>query len=601
MIVKVMLPLHWILFVGIFLLFSVALFPQVIPWVSHAYSGDEIRNVECGENVIVAASLPFADQIHIFDNFSGTWKVVNLPQTRNILAEGNLVFAFSDTQLFAFNAETQQEDFISFTGQPLELGGGFPDVSYVCGNNIAMFITDQNMYLFDSDMGSWQVYSYNYPSNYNYGQFWAREDFAAAILFKTGNVHPSNIVYSFITKSFNQIEEGCSGSSLDYFFEMDHGFAGGRYIQGNPTKLVGYSAQTNSFSVRNVGPFLPVGGAGNYQFTEDYCVYTTYYFEDYGTDEILRVFGYDTRRSAWAEDSYIYPKIGSGSSGGHSIGGQISGIVFEPVAYDTLMYAIYNGVGGLFHFYQFPIKYEPGFGKGITGLSGGTVFITSDAKAATGYSLSTHVDSYINHYGYYDHTEIFAGENFATFCAYGTSNRMRIYFYHGPTGVWDSTGIGMKTGTPYSQSGTKYLFCLITDAADRETIFYSSLTKTYHKVSFPGGVIFESGKSDYLAFVNSPTGAYFFDANDGSLSQLPYFLHPIGLTNSAAITFDDVYNIAYGYNAETKTWSQTPISGNLTLPPNIKEYVGLIPVDSRRKFYAYSAKYDFWAEHDVNP
>jgi hypothetical protein len=129
---------------------------------------------------------------------------------------------------------------------------------------------------------------------------------------------------------------------------------------------------------------------------------------------------------------------------------------------------------------------------------------------------------------------------------------------------------------------------------DKETIFYSSLTNTYHKASFPDGVTGQGTTSDYLAFLNKSSGSYFFDANDGSLISLSYPMHIDGLSNSAAVTYDDNTNTGYGYNSSTKTWTQTPITGNLNLPPRIVEFIGIVPVDSRKGYYIYSAKHNYW-------
>jgi hypothetical protein len=594
--------LWWMLFLAILLPANSNALAHESPWVAQSYTGDAYINVECGENVLIAASFPFPDTIYIFDNYSGSWRTVNLPNTLKILAAGDIAFAFSDSILYAYNAELQTEDFIAYTGVPLELSGGPPDVSYACSNTIAMFITDENMYAFDAETGGWQTYSYGFPSDYNYGLFWARDDFAAAILRRTGNAHAKNVVYSTITKTFHHIDEGCSGSSLDYFFEIDHGFAGARWLQGSPTtRLAGYSAFTNEFSILDVDAFVPGSGEGNYRFTDEYTVFATNNTEDMGADYRLHVWGFDTRRNGWTHDTYTYPQMGAGTSGaGQHIGGQLCSAIFQPQATEPLTYGIFDGSSGTSEFLPLRIEDEFGFGNDIHGLCGGTVILASDSDSAWGYNIHTNSGSYINHYGEYNHTETFAGEDFATFCAWGSSDRMMIYFYHGPTNSWTSTDIGMKTGSYYSTAGSKYLFCLRAEDSVRETIFYSSLTNTYEKVAFPGGVIGQLAKSDVLAFANSPTVTYFFDGQDGSLSQLNYPLHVEGITNSAALTYDDNTNIAYGYNAMTQTWTQTAIVGDLTLPPMIEDVVGLIPVDSRRDFYAYSAEYDFWAKLDVN-
>ena len=171
---------------------------------------------------------------------------------------------------------------------------------------------------------------------------------------------------------------------------------------------------------------------------------------------------------------------------------------------------------------------------------------------------------------------------------------MIVHFYNGAYNSWTTTYTGKKTGTVYSNSGGKYLFMLESNASDKETIFYSSITNTYHKANFPDGVTGTGRTSDYLACLNKSNGSYFFDANDGSLTTLSYPMHIEGLSNSAAVTYDDNTNTAYGYNASTKTWTQISITGDSNLPPRIVEYIGIVPVDSRKGYYVYSAKHDYW-------
>ena len=194
------------------LMSPITLFPQVTPWVEQTYEGNDLIDVKCGSDVLIAADIPFTEKVYIFDNYSRNWQVIDLPQTLKTLAVGDVVIAFSDSLLYGFNARLQVSDMIEIDGTILELTGGPPDVSYACSKNLAMLVTDEYLYVFDAEVGNWQSYNYNFPSDYNYGRFWAKEDFVAAVLFKTGSHYPTNLVYSNYTKTFNELENGLSGS-----------------------------------------------------------------------------------------------------------------------------------------------------------------------------------------------------------------------------------------------------------------------------------------------------------------------------------------------------------------------------------------------------
>jgi len=376
---------------------------------------------------------------------------------------------------------------------------------------------------------------------------------------------------------------------------MDHGFASAYWYTGLPTtRFVGYSAFNNHFQTMETSPFSVSGGSSSHENSEKNTVCTIYNLTANGNQRSLIVYGYDTRRAQWDIDNYDYIRTGSSGFGSFTIGGQISAVCIQPEVSEPAIAAIYNGINGSISFVATHVD-PTQWAEGVYGLCGGSTFIIADNDSAWGHDVNNGTLSYINYPFKPEFVEIFAGENFATFSHYHDNDTsMMVHFYNGEFNSWTTTYTGKKTGTVYSNSGGKYLFMLESEAPDRETIFYSSITNTYHKVSFPDGVTGTGRTSDYLACLNKSNGSYFFDANDGSISTLSYPMQIEGLSNSAAVTYDDNTNTGYGYNASTKTWTQTPITGNLSLPPRIVEFIGIVPVDSRKGYYAYSAKHDYW-------
>jgi len=580
---------------NLLVLFSVLIFPlhllsQVTPWVEQIYEGNDLIDIKCGSDVLIAADLPFPDKFYVFDNYSGNWQVNDLSQTLKTLAVGDVVMAFSDSLLYGFNAKLQVSDIIEIEGNILELTGGPPDVSFACSKNLAMLVTDEYLYVFDGEVGNWQSYNYNFPSDYNYGKYWAKEDFIAAVFYKTGSHYPTNVVYSNHTKTFNELENGSSGN-----IDMDHGFASAYWYTGLPvTRFVGYSALSNQFHTMETSPFFVNSASSSQDHSEKNTVYTTYNLTENGNQRSLIFYGYDTRRGQWEVDNFDYIRTGSSGYGSFTIGGQISAVCIQPVILEPVIAAIYNGKTGSISFVATSI-YPTEWAEGVYGLCGGTTFIIADTDTAWGHDVNNGTHSYITYPYKPEFVEIFAGENFAAFSHYHTNDTtMMTHFYNGAFNSWTTAYTGKTMGTVYSNSGGKYLFMLESNAWDKETIFYSSITNTYHKVNFPDGVTGQGTTSDYLAFINKFNGSYFFDANDGSVTTLNYPMHIDGISNSAAVTYDDNTNTGYGYNSSTKTWTQTPLTGNLNLPPRIVEFIGIVPVDSRKGYYVYSAKHNYW-------
>jgi len=418
-----------------FLILPLNLLSQVTPWVEQIYEGNDLIDVKCGSDVLIAADLPFTDQCYIFDNYSGNWQVIDLPQTVKTLAVGDVVLAFSDSLLYGFNARLQISDIIEIEGNILELTGGLPDVSFACSENLAMLVTDEYLYVFDAEVGNWQSYNYNFPPDYNYGRFWAKEDFVAVVLFKTGSHYPTNVVYSYHTKSFNEIENGLSGS-----VNMDHGFANAYWYTGLPvTRFVGYSAMTNQFSTMETSPFNVSEGASSHDHSEKNTVVTVYNLTENGNQRSLIVYGYDTRRAQWDVDSYDYIRTGSNGFGSFTIGGQISAVCIQPVILEPVIAAIYNGKSGSISFVETSV-YPTEWAEGVYGLCGGTTFIIADTDTAWGHDINNGTHSYITYPYKPEFVEIFAGENFATFSHYHTNDTTMItHFYNGVFNSWTTT------------------------------------------------------------------------------------------------------------------------------------------------------------------
>jgi hypothetical protein len=89
----------------------------------------------------------------VYDIGVGDWLAIDLRSIQlfqNVSTEGNVVFAYSDNLLVGYSATTQSWDSITYSGGALT--GGY---HYGCGDNLAYFLTQSYLFVFDADVGTW--------------------------------------------------------------------------------------------------------------------------------------------------------------------------------------------------------------------------------------------------------------------------------------------------------------------------------------------------------------------------------------------------------------------------------------------------------------
>ena len=120
----------------------------------------------------------------VFDISVGSWLTVDLGPDRTFVgveSEGHVAYGFAEDLLFAYSDLTASWDTTAIGGTLLQ--------SEACGGsgNLAYYLTDERLYVFDAAIAEWISYDYTLPSDYTFSWTCARDDYIAVML---GRTHP---------------------------------------------------------------------------------------------------------------------------------------------------------------------------------------------------------------------------------------------------------------------------------------------------------------------------------------------------------------------------------------------------------------------------
>jgi len=234
------------------MILSVDMYAQDGRWVAYSLDGIGSGPIyhDCGDGVIGYAPAN-SQYVLIFDIRTGEWKLVDLGSTQTfdyLETQGNVLLVRSEDLLFGYSSSLGVWDTIHYEGTVyMDLSSQLFQ-SYGCSDSLAFYLTDQQFYVFDGSLGSWQQYDYGYNEDYTGGYFYPKNDCIILVLLKDDFFAGiMNVVYSSHTQTFNKLDDGCSIHQPVY----DHGYAGyhDRAGDGKEFLLIGYSAFDNQFDV----------------------------------------------------------------------------------------------------------------------------------------------------------------------------------------------------------------------------------------------------------------------------------------------------------------------------------------------------------------
>ena len=564
-------------------------------WISQTITGTPDGNAlaGCGETC-AGVTWQTSRYVYFFDINNSQWAQVDLGVQRtfhHLFAKGNVAIAFADSLIIAYSAILSQWDTLSYEGMPLD-----PDFlglarSYGCGENLAYFVTDTHIYIFDAQLGSWQADTYNLPPDYTSGSgnFWSRGDYAGVILPGVSTNRYLNMAYSLPAHDFAQLAEG--GFYDDANWLMTHGFVSTGFNQ----LFAGYSAITNQFSV------ISNGGSGgdassHDQFSEN-TVYAFYYNEVISSHHArLHMLGYDTRLGYWTEDTLGFDPTFIDIGPGHSLacGGQLafaSGTDYTVPSSPSMIYLIYSGQSG-----QWSVQ-TPGMGWGNmlpTAGPGGTVAAASDSLNIWFNSIEQN-QSHLIPISNENPAGSFNGDNFYLVgCTKLQSpDSMETIFYNGTTDSW-------KRETMWNAmwfKGSPQMCLFRTGGTNHEIYFYSSLVDDYVAQDFPADP-YSIANLHVQGNIGATSGTDFFgiyDATNNTVHTENYYIYitipgdEIG--SYAAVFKKDSYTLK-AYSVVTHLWSEFTIAEGFDFYMLFsKEYIGLVRTFGDNKYYAFNGYY----------
>jgi hypothetical protein len=556
-------------------------------WISQtlqaSMSGSNLTNR--GETV-VAYTREYSQYIYFFDINSGQWSEVDLGSSQHyqdMLVTGQTAFAYSDSLLVGYSAIISQWDTVRYEGNLISPDGISVTKGYGCSESLAYFFTDLKVYIFDSELGSWQIYSHSFPGNYTYGWFWASDDYAAGIFHRNYPEKAKNIVYSQHRHSFNELDQGGSYYYPDW--PMNHGYVA-RWSAGVDNLFVGYSSITNKFSMvaPHSGTFITDGYIEYInidQLGEITCMSWSYREYIDPTQWIAHYYGYDTRNGTWMSDSFTYDPLDWGHTSTWNCGGLLTGAfrTFWSTAENT--YLIYNGLTGNLE-YHTPGIHRLGGVYG-TARAGGKVVMAGGINNLWFYNIATGASFTIDG-GDGNWTHYFVAENYCSFSRYqAASDTMTLYFFSGEVDNWSSIQTHKQLSNSYVGTANVYAFNIV--GPNKVVVFYSPKLHLIHKqnTTIPFGSIYIKG---VLAAYSGSNESYLFDANTGSIHHNNFAVDYTGLGDSVCVCREGEYTI-HAYSSITGQWNHTTlpemhygvISGSC---------ISLISTIGYNKFYAFN-------------
>jgi hypothetical protein len=556
------------------------------------------RLADRGDDLLIFTT-NHSDIVYFFDIRVNTWTEVNLgtQQTfQKVLATGNTAFAYSDEFIIAYSSILSQWDTVKYEGTVLDPNGVSTRRGYGCGDKLAYFVTNANIYyVFDSELAEWKEYAFGMvPNASGYNNFWAADIYAGAIIQRNGYDYAKNIAYSLVTHTFADLDQG----GLYYYPDniMHGGYVASWGNAVNEAKYFGYCASTNQFSTITF-PF----GIGVYNFEagidhtsysrlEDIYVYTCGFEVGDTQNRDVTVKSYSTKTGNWYPHQYSYdPRDFSGT--GWEKGGSFSlGYYIDDNNLSTGLWKFYGNTG--IHIGEIPDL----FGGNPLFVCGGRVAVgTGDHNLwfhnfETGYTKNKYFAP--NNDVYY--AKHLGAENYCSvFRVNTTSDTMRVFFFNSNTNNLQSID---TYKLPFSnETATARVYGYVTGGPDNEVIFYSEELDSvilYRASETIQGVL--KAKNYLMGLTISSGNSVILDASTAQTYEKNFSINANGIGNNIMFARSDDMELT-AYSGITKNW--TSIQTDQTLNGSTcGDEVAFGYSLSFAKYWAYSAYDDTFYE-----
>ncbi len=544
----------------------------------------------CGDGIVCFA--PAGSQYFlVFDVQTGEWQTIDLGTVQDFNepeTEGHVAFAYSDELLFGYSDINMAWDTVYYEGTLMDIIDG-----YGYSDNLAFFITEMYLYVFDAETGEWASYDYDLPADYTNMAGWAKSDYVGIVLGRTSPALPANVVYSFHTKGFNQIAEGTGSPSN----KLDHGLARIMYCEDGNYRLVGYSAYDNQFDVIDytVDDEARVGGTSDGSIPVDELTVYMDAFRKAESHQYVEAKHYAnyTRHGEWvqhfihlddAEGNYIgYPKYT----------GRMALDYFVESDDDFPHLIIFDGTNSVFRNPVPPLNWTDSWSSYL----GGNCLLARDNNTAWAYNVAEGTEAQIE---LFEGTSTLtkSGQDYHTFTRWSSeSDSMRTYFYNSRNNSWQYIDVADNHTTSGINSAHYYLHC---GSPDNNAVFYSSSLDQIFMIDMPDDGSVSKKISGNLAWASGQSISYLFNGLTGNTTSFNYHISDYGkLGTNSAILCDNDNDLLYGYNPLTETVVTHTITENPYVVADTG-YVGILTAyyggNGYNKIYAYNALANTWIE-----
>jgi len=557
-------------------------------------SGDRLPNR--GDDVLIFTT-KYSDVVYFFDTNINTWTELNLGSQQtfeDVLGAGKTVFAYSEDYIVGYSSILSQWDTLNYEGNVIDPNGVSTRRGYGCGDLLAYFITDANIfYIFDAELAEWQEYDFGIVTNASgYSDFWAADVYAGAILERNGTDYAKNIAYSIITHSFAELDQG------GWYYYPDKIMHGGYVASWGDgityQKYFGYSATSNQFEEVS----FPAGydvllfealEPLYHDLLEEIYVFTCGYVvgDQFNRDAFVR--SYSTKTGNWYSLNYSFdPDDITGTA--WKRGGSFSvGNYYHNSDLSVSVWKFYGNTGA--HIGE------------NTNLFGSQALFVCGGKVAVGtgeHNLWFHnfeTGSTKNKY-YALNPDVYFAKHFAAenygcvFRVNTTSDTMRVFFFNAITNNLQSV-LTYKLATS-NPTATPRVYGYRTGGPSNEVIFYSEENDSVviYNASAPYGGLSANN------FLIAHTFSSSFTLFDASTCQLYEKNFPIGSSNAIG---DSLVFVRSGsmeltaYSGITKNWT-TQTTDQVLNGTDVGDEVALGYSLSFAKYWGYSAYDDTYYE-----
>jgi len=538
----------------------------------------------------------------IFDADTGIWMTVRFDNNQYFRfagTQGHVVLGWSDEILLGYSDVLKKTDTIRYEGTVLHVESNFENCSYGYSNNLAFFVTDKKFYVFDAMLGYWQNYDYGLPNDYvertGVDAYFPRDDYVVLSIPRSGGLR-KNVVYSFYTKSFFKLDDGCN---IDYNYKG--GFAGCTSHDGYAKDfiLIGYSAFTNQFNTesytigdetRENAVLFSAPGSGLYWDT--LIAYGCTFREVVTAGQLVRFryYGYSTLLGEWNKITNDVDWLQERYYGDGLLGGRYT-VDYSLTPEGKTIFYFFNATNN--HYMRMVSDLDH-----AKRIIGGTVFGAYDETRIWGYNPATETGTTIHFPAGAITGNVAAGEDFLTISSrMEGADVMTIHFFNARTNHWSSVEVPENHTVQGLQNSRIYIH---TASPEYNVVVYSSFLDSIMTADFSDAGYVSYGVNGIFAYVLSEGRSILFNTESGNKVEKSFQFIKEGIGKRSAVLVDKPGRVLYGYSAISEECSEKVIgeepwyiNGGMG---NIGIVSGKIGTDKYAKYYVYNGLHDYWNE-----